>query len=450
MRPAGEPCLIHHLYAVFSLCMQWNSAFSFALKGGKEKVMNNNMDPQKIEEIEKQFGLSQLKGTVKQLSWAREIRASAITADTETAAKVANALWLGPDEAVSDETAMKLGKTKSQIVEEFKAANQQLVIMLSSDSAKKIIENRTGVAQTSEAPSRTYSKPEHQNINTGYQSAGDVQTADAASAVSAAPAPGKHYFGEKDQECGLPVWQTPRFLQARKKACEMIDAGKYGLDDSDFWILMNRTHDGRQMTYNGLIISHNGCLKINEKLPRELRYNPHCITKCVSDYNESLTYTYVDEDVYEVGEVSKDNCKSQYPNAMALKRLLDRVILKKSSLAEAGIYSEVESDDFAQQSVSKAVETAPAQQTVSRQKTVNAASQVALPTEDQQQTGMTLEAAKNFRMPSGMFAGKLLGELAKGSNQEVSNIFVLANTGSGKERQAAGMLAEAITRGELN
>lgn len=76
----------------------------------------------------------------------------------------------------------------------------------------------------------------------------------------------KHNFGEKDQELGLPVWQSPKFIESRAKAIELIDSGKYGLTDQNFWILMNKTKSGK-MAYTGLIISHNGCLKINDSLP---------------------------------------------------------------------------------------------------------------------------------------------------------------------------------------
>jgi hypothetical protein len=65
-------------------------------------------------------------------------------------------------------------------------------------------------------------------------------------------------------------------------------------------------------------------------------------------YNHSLVYSYVsaEQGLYEVGEVSADNCKNSYPYAMALKRLFDRVVLKNSKIAYSGIYSETESDEF--------------------------------------------------------------------------------------------------------
>lgn len=153
-------------------------------------------------------------------------------------------------------------------------------------------------------------------------------------------------FNEKDIEMGLPVWQSPKYKESKEKALEIINSGLYGVAEGDFWILMNKTRNGEKMAYTGLIISHNGCLKINEKL--ENKVNPHCFQLDKEGYAGALVYTYVDDDVYEVGEVTKENCKNAYPYAMAYKRCFDRVVLKKSKLAFSGIYSEVEADEFKQ------------------------------------------------------------------------------------------------------
>jgi hypothetical protein len=145
----------------------------------------------------------------------------------------------------------------------------------------------------------------------------------------------------------LPVWQSPKYLEAKKKAIEIIESNKYGVDDSDFWILMNATKSGKMM-YTGLIISHNGCLKINDCL--ESKFNPDCVSYDKDGYNGSLVFSYcnAEQGIYEVGEVSKSNCKNDYPYAMAYKRLFDRVVLKLSKLAYSGIYSDSESDEFMQ------------------------------------------------------------------------------------------------------
>lgn len=163
----------------------------------------------------------------------------------------------------------------------------------------------------------------------------------------------QHDFGEKKSEYSLrqktkiPVSVNPRFYQARDKAIEMIESEKYGLENADFWILMNETKN-EKMQYNGLILSHNGCLKINDNLPTEKQFKPECVTEDKNGYNNSLVFTYCcpEQGIYEVGEVSASNCKNSYPYAMAFKRLYDRVVLKNSKLAFAGVYGEDESDDF--------------------------------------------------------------------------------------------------------
>ena len=158
---------------------------------------------------------------------------------------------------------------------------------------------------------------------------------------------GKHNFGEKEVEYykgeELEVWQSPKYKTSRDKAIEMIESNKYDLTDADFWILMNKTTTGK-MAYTGLIISHNGCLKINDKLDNKV--NPKCFSLDKEGYGNSLVYTYCDEDTFEVGEFNSTNGKNAYPYAMAFKRCFDRVVLKKSKLAFSGIYSEVEAEEF--------------------------------------------------------------------------------------------------------
>ena len=43
----------------------------------------------------------------------------------------------------------------------------------------------------------------------------------------------------------IPVWQSPKYAESKRKAIEMIDSGKYGLSNGDFWILMNETKSGK-------------------------------------------------------------------------------------------------------------------------------------------------------------------------------------------------------------
>lgn len=160
----------------------------------------------------------------------------------------------------------------------------------------------------------------------------------------------EYNFGEKEKEYingkDCPVWQTPKYLEAKKKVIETLESEKYKgvLSTSDFWILVNTYANKTKAMYSGLIISHNGCLKINDTLENKVDPSKFSIDK--EGYNDSLVYTYCDDEVYEVGEVSKNNCKNDYPYAMAYKRCFDRVVLKKCKLAYAGIYSDSEAEEF--------------------------------------------------------------------------------------------------------
>ena len=160
-------------------------------------------------------------------------------------------------------------------------------------------------------------------------------------------------FNEKDKEYSakqgkeLPVWQTDKYKESRQKSIDIIENGKYGVSYSDFWILMNETKSGK-MAYSGLIVSHNGCLKINDALPADKQFDPDCVSVNENGFNGSLVFYYCNkaQGLFETGEVSAKNCKNDYPYAMAEKRLFDRVVLKNSKLAYAGIYGEDEADEF--------------------------------------------------------------------------------------------------------
>ncbi len=162
-------------------------------------------------------------------------------------------------------------------------------------------------------------------------------------------------FGEKKEENingkKIPVeFHTPKYNEAKNKATELLNSEKYKgvLEPSDFWILVNTYANKKKAMYSGLIISHDGCLKINDVLEDKLRFKPECMSLDKEGYNNSLVYSYIcpEQGLYEVGEVSKDNCKNDYPYAMALKRCFDRVVLKNSRIAYSGIYSDSESDEF--------------------------------------------------------------------------------------------------------
>lgn len=157
-------------------------------------------------------------------------------------------------------------------------------------------------------------------------------------------------FGEKKEEFSakqkknVPVWQSPKYAETKRKAIEIME--KYPvIEEGDFWILMNETKSGK-MAYTGLIISHNGCLKLNDVFP--VKFDPECVTIDKEGFKGSLVYTYCSKEqgIYEVGEVSAENCKNAYPYAMAYKRLFDRVVLKLTKLAYSGIYSDSEAEEF--------------------------------------------------------------------------------------------------------
>lgn len=168
---------------------------------------------------------------------------------------------------------------------------------------------------------------------------------------------------------------SKKYAETKKKATEIINSGKYDLTENDFWTLKQYINSANENVclYNGLIISHNGCLKINDKL--EHPFLSKCCTepieftyfkksgkeiKEVKGYRQVYSeaknaYVVIDEntkarvngneDIYEVGEISTENLMNDYPFAMLLKRLFDRVVLKKSKLAFMGIMSEAEIDD---------------------------------------------------------------------------------------------------------
>lgn len=154
---------------------------------------------------------------------------------------------------------------------------------------------------------------------------------------------------EKYKGKNIPVWQSPKYEQSRKKALEIIKEYER-IEEADFWILMNTIKNGETMMYSGLIISHNGCLKINDAQSAEKKFKPSCVTFDKEGYNNSLVFTYCNDEqgIYEVGEVSVANCKNSYPYAMAYKRLFDRVVLKLCGLAYDGVYSDSEADEFKQ------------------------------------------------------------------------------------------------------
>ena len=161
-----------------------------------------------------------------------------------------------------------------------------------------------------------------------------------------------HNFNEKTEEYSardgknIPVWQSPKFIETKKKVIEMIDSGKFvGLNDSHFWILMNRTKSGK-MAYTGLIISHDGMKVINDSLPEDKQVKASCFSPPITSEikKDCMFMYYQDEDTYEFGEISPENCSNAYPYAMLYKRCYDRVVKDKAKMY--GVYSESEAEEF--------------------------------------------------------------------------------------------------------
>lgn len=155
----------------------------------------------------------------------------------------------------------------------------------------------------------------------------------------------KEYDTKTGQE--LPVVQSAKYRQSRDVAVKFIKEHAI-VGEEDFWIFMNKNAAGTKMNYAGLIISHNGCLKINDAADEKRKFMPECVSVDKSGYKDSLVFTYTNpaQGLYEVGEVSAKNCKIEYPYAMGLKRLFDRVVLKLCKLAYSGIYSDSEAEEF--------------------------------------------------------------------------------------------------------
>lgn len=160
-------------------------------------------------------------------------------------------------------------------------------------------------------------------------------------------------FGEKTEEysrkqrTNLPVYKTAKYTEARKEAEELLKKHD-ALTEGDFWILMHETANGDKMSYDGLIIAHTACLKLNDGQPETRRFRPECMTLDKEGYGGSLVYTYScpEQGIFEVGEVNAKNCTVAYPYAMALKRCFDRVVLKLTKIAYHGLLSDSEAEEL--------------------------------------------------------------------------------------------------------
>ena len=116
----------------------------------------------------------------------------------------------------------------------------------------------------------------------------------------------------------------------------------YHLEDQDFWELKR---GGRTQT----IITHSACEKIANRInvvidqPQWLSCGQNGVWVVQVTGWKMLE---PDKKVWTTGESSPDNCKTQYPVAMAEKRAKDRLILKLVNASESGLISEIEMDEL--------------------------------------------------------------------------------------------------------
>lgn len=292
---------------------------------------------------------------------------------------------------------------------------------------------------------------------------------------------GRHYFGELGIENGAPVQYEQKYHTARIAVCRMIEESPAGLLDEDFYIQKKRTQFGG-VVYSGLVITHAGCQKLAQELPEDNRIKPECFHRYENVFNGSLIYEYVDENTYQVGEVSSMNCSHPWPYAMAFKRCYDRVVLEKTALSASGVHSVEEADDFnhdvnvvaaekpamknpesnetipqatepeikvvpetRKAEMPKVVAPEPAKPEVHTPMTVavpetksvaNAADQVVLATESPEET-MSIEEAREFVFTKGRLKGKKGSEITP---EDKKILAAIARTTTGAEKVAANAI----------
>ena len=115
---------------------------------------------------------------------------------------------------------------------------------------------------------------------------------------------------------------------------------KYNLTKDDFWEMKR---GGRSMW----ILTHDACEKIayQEGIIFDM---PDKDLSCTQPPNVVLygSATLGSRTEWSNGEANPTNCKMPYMNAMAEKRLKDRLTLKLINAYEYQIYSEIEADSF--------------------------------------------------------------------------------------------------------
>ena len=125
---------------------------------------------------------------------------------------------------------------------------------------------------------------------------------------------------------------------------------KYSLTKDDVWEMKR----GNKSMW---ILTHDACEKIAYK--EGIIFDmPNYKLSCTQPPNVVLygSATLKDRTEWSNGEANPTNCKMPYMNAMAEKRLKDRLTLKLINAYEYQIYSEIEADAFEKPAESK---TAP-------------------------------------------------------------------------------------------
>ena len=115
---------------------------------------------------------------------------------------------------------------------------------------------------------------------------------------------------------------------------------KYNLTKYDFWEMKR----GNRSMW---ILTHDACERIAYK--EGIIFNmPNPELSCTTPPNVTLygSATLGDRTEWSNGEANPTNCKMPYMNAMAEKRLKDRLTLKLINAYEYQIYSEIEADAF--------------------------------------------------------------------------------------------------------
>ena len=151
----------------------------------------------------------------------------------------------------------------------------------------------------------------------------------------------------------LPIWPGQKFNATRDVARALLKSKEFSkvLTKDDFWILTNlHKHYAKggieeKLIYSGIIITHDALVKVNDTLNEDTRFDQkYCSEPIPFEYggNKGLLMTYRDErdGMFEIGEISSENCQSGYPYAMLLKRTFDRVVRRKAKIL--GIYSDTE------------------------------------------------------------------------------------------------------------